>query len=77
MTRAARGQPQLIDINCHIRRVRETSIAIADGTTEYVNGREREKWFWLPQSQISIERHGDGTATVTMPEWLAIERGLV
>lgn len=31
-----------------------------------------EKWIWLPKSLV--ERDGD---TFTMPEWLAIEKGLV
>lgn len=31
---------------------------------------------WLPKSQVEIERQGDGLVTVTLPEWLAIEKGL-
>lgn len=33
----------------------------------------REVWHWLPKSQI--EDHHDGT--FSMPEWLAIEKGLI
>ena len=32
---------------------------------------------WLPKSQCEIEEENDGTVTVTLPEWLAIEKGLV
>ena len=34
---------------------------------------------WLPRSQIEIEYKGqdERSAVVTMPEWLAIEKGLV
>jgi hypothetical protein len=65
----------LVDIACEIRRDRpdEKSIAVADGTRIVVAGHDREKWFWLPRSQIEV--NGDGT--VTMPEWLALEKGLI
>lgn len=80
MTRAARGQMRLVEIACRIMQETEKAIAIADGTTEPApggGGRERQKWFWLPLSQIEIDRQRDGTAIVTMPEWLALERGLI
>ena len=34
---------------------------------------------WLPRSQIQIEPHEDGgrLSVVTMPEWLALEKGLI
>ena len=33
---------------------------------------------WLPLSQIEIEPSGDGlTQICTMPEWLAVEKGLI
>jgi len=65
----------LVDIACEIRsnNPAKKSIAIADGSTEAFEGREREKWFWLPRSQVEINSDG----TVTMPEWLAVEKGLV
>lgn len=63
----------LIDIACVIRAEREKSVAVADGTTETHEGREREVWFWLPRSQIEINDDG----TVTMPEWLARDKGLI
>lgn len=77
MTRAAKGQTQLIDIACHVVQERDLSIAVVDGTTETVNGRERQKWFFLPRSQIEVELQRDGTAIVTLPYWLAVEKGLV
>lgn len=77
MTRAARGQTQLIDVACKIMQERPASIAVADGTMEMHEGRERLKWFWLPRSQIEIDKQPDGSAIVTMPEWLTIEKGLV
>jgi hypothetical protein len=66
----------LIDIECEIVAEREKAIAITDGTTEQHEGKERAKWFWLPRSQIEIAPNGK-TFTVTMPEWLATEKGLI
>ncbi len=63
----------LVDIECTIATERDLSIAVADGTMEPYEGGERLKWVWLPKSQIEI--NGDGT--VTMPEWLAKEKGLI
>lgn len=37
-----------------------------------------EKGVWLPLSQIEIEpSETAGLHTVTMPEWLALERGMI
>ena len=36
---------------------------------------EEAEGVWLPLSQIEIDGDGD-TCTVTLPEWLAIEKGL-
>lgn len=33
---------------------------------------------WVPKSQADIAKRGDGSiVTMTMPEWLAQERGLI
>lgn len=32
---------------------------------------------WLPLSQVEVEGEPGQVATVTLPEWLAIEKGLV
>ncbi len=65
----------LVDIACEIRSniASKQAIAIADGTMEKSEHGEREKWFWLPRSQVEINPDG----TVTIPEWLAIDKGLV
>lgn len=63
----------LVDIACEIVQQREKAIAIADGTMEQVDGRERPKWFWLPRAAVEINDDG----TVTMPERLAMEKGLI
>ena len=65
----------LVDIACEVRRdiPGHKAIAVADGSTEELRGRTREKWFWLPRSEIEVNADG----TVTMPEWLAHEKGLI
>lgn len=70
-----RGNSDLIDIACEVRRDQpgDKAIAVADGSTEMHEGREREKWFWLPRSEIEVNPNG----TVTMPEWLALQKGLI
>lgn len=57
----------LVDIEVEMRM--EGSAAYAVWTGENDGG--REVWIWLPKSLVT--RDGD---TFTMPEWLAIEKGL-
>ena len=59
----------LVDIACTVRCDRGKAVAVADGTEEA----GREKWFWLPKSQVEVNDDG----TVTMPEWLAKDKGLI
>jgi hypothetical protein len=64
---------KLVDVECVVRLRREKAIAVADGTMLDKGTRhEREKYFWLPLSLV--QENDDGT--VTMPEFLAIEKGL-
>lgn len=74
----------LIDIECEVVEEREKAVAIWDGVSygeDYVDPdtgevRKNRKWTWLPRSQIEIIPNGK-TATVTLPEWLATEKGLI
>jgi hypothetical protein len=61
MTR--RANHDLVDIAGEIRAQTEKAVQLFDG----------KMLVWLPRSQIEVNDDG----TVTMPEWLAIERGLV
>lgn len=56
------GKSNLIEVSCEIRHETEKAYLIFDGTKEV----------WLPKSQVEVE---DGE--VTMPEWLAMEKGLI
>lgn len=70
----------LTDISVQVRQIRDKAIAVADGTMTEREGREVERWFWLPISQIECDPEeyqvGD-TVTVTLPEWLGIDKGLL
>lgn len=63
----------LVDIACEVVQEREKAIAVADGTMEQFNGRERLRWTWLPRAAVEVNDDG----TVTMPESLALEKGLI
>lgn len=60
------GRSNLVDVTGEVRQDREKSILFFDGTREV----------WLPKSQIEIESKGK-LVEVTMPEWLAQEKGLI
>ena len=59
----------LIDVEMKIHHTTERSIlASTDG--------ERDNAVWLPLAHIEVANKERGVAEVTMPEWLAVERGL-
>ena len=62
---------KLVDVAVQIFVRTERAVLVSDTG-------EKEDGVWLPLSQIEIEEKSDGTSSiVTMPEWLAAERGLV
>ena len=71
---------RLTDISCQVRQIRDKAIAVADGTMTERDGREVERWFWLPKSAIEVDPSeyevGD-TVTVTLPEALATEKEMI
>lgn len=57
-----------IDVECNART--EKAVLVHTG--------DKSKSVWLPLSQIEIEPSGiPGIETVTLPEWLALEKGLI
>ncbi len=84
-----RRAPPRIEIACDIRALTQTQIAIWDGrTAEKVDKKtgeitEGEDWVWLPRSQLSAADDGvwppepRTTRKISMPEWLAKDRGLI
>jgi hypothetical protein len=64
----------LVDIALDLKQDRELSYAVWQGDFEIDDhGRRREKWIFLPKSLV--EKNDDGT--FTMPESLAMEKGLI
>lgn len=70
MSKAFRSD--LVEVVCEVRRETDWAYGVSNGTIEMdLDG--REKLFWVPKSQV--ECNDDGT--ITMPEWLAREKGLI
>ena len=60
----------VIDIDGVIEAKTEKAVLFHDG--------DKSQAVWLARSQIEIEETGvAGIVTVTLPEWLALERGLI
>lgn len=58
----------LAEITVERRHETASAILVSDG----------EMQVWLPKSQIEIAESGDGrTIVVTLPQWIAEEKGLV
>lgn len=60
----------LVDVTAEKRMDREKSIALFAGDYDDDG---KEVWVFVPKSQV--EENGDGT--FTMPEWLALDKGLI
>jgi len=61
----------MIEIYLEILHATDRALFVTDGS--------REDGVWLPKSQISLDfdvEPGDG-AEITMPEWLARDKGLI
>ena len=58
-----RANHDLVDISGEVRAQTERAVQFYDGTRSV----------WLPRSQIEINDDG----TVTMPEWLAMDKELI
>lgn len=79
-----------VEVTAIIREVRDASLKITDGTMTDITDRstgeiiKREKWHFLPKSQVEIEGHDmedaaelvGRTITILVPIWLAEEKGL-
>lgn len=67
MSRSARSD--VIDMDLHLHH--ETARAVLVSETG-----DKDEAVWLPLSQIEIEPES-GFISVTLPEWLAEEKGLI
>jgi hypothetical protein len=57
------ADPKLFDFAGTLKHETEKAFLVTDGTKDY----------WLPKGMT--ENNGDGTFTI--PEWLAVEKGIV
>lgn len=60
----------LVDLTLELRAEKPLAIAVSDPA------KRGAPWVWLPRSQIEIARDG-AAVTVTLPAWLAKDKGLV
>ena len=60
----------IIDIDVGVTHRTQKAVLVHTGN--------KEESVWLPLSQIEIQHSGfGGIETVTLPEWLALEKGLI
>jgi hypothetical protein len=62
----------LVDLTLQLRCERPSSIAVSDPAKP-----RAAPWTWLPRSQIEIEKKSASVVVVTVPKWLAREKGLI
>lgn len=60
---------QLYDASFEFLRETELAICVTDDGSKTTH--------WLPKSQIEYEMRSNGVVEVTMPTWLAKEKGIV
>lgn len=64
------SKSDLVDVTMQLHAETAKAVFVSDDG-------DKAKAIWLPLSQCEIERKADGIVIVTLPEWLAIQRGLV
>lgn len=62
--------PELTDIAVEIRHETDNALLVWAGVED---GFGDPIEIWLPKSQVEVNEDG----TITLPEWLAIEKGLI
>lgn len=62
------GKSDLVDLELIV--VRHSALAVLVKDTELAEP------VWLPKSQIEVDPGATGVAWVTLPKWLAVEKGL-
>lgn len=63
------GKANLLDVEVYLHAETDKAVRVSDDG-------DNESAVWLPKSQIEIVHH-KGTIIVTLPEWLAVDKGLV
>lgn len=60
---------KLVDLTLHLHHKTEKAILVSDGG-------DKDDAIWVPLSQCEVEYKKGNVVIVTMPEWLAVEKGL-
>ncbi len=65
------ARSNIIDVTVEIVRETAKAVLVHDG--------DESRAVWLPLSQIELSKndHSPGVHTVSLPEWLAQEKGLI
>ena len=61
---------EVIDITVQVHAKTDRAILVSDDG-------EESNAVWLPLSQVEVEMKQGGTAEITLPEWLALDKGLI
>ena len=65
------GSSDLIDVRVFVHAETVKAVLVSEDG-------DHENSVWLPKSQVEIENDLHGrTATITLPEWLAMDKGLI
>lgn len=62
----------LLDLTLELRAEKPLAVAVSDPAKP-----RAAPWVWLPRSQIEIEKKSASTVVVTLPQWLARDKGLI
>lgn len=60
----------LIDVTVQLHFMTDRAIRVSDDG-------DSEKAVWIPLSQCEVLKRPNGIAIVTLPEWMALEKGLI
>lgn len=75
------GKSNIVDVSLEPRMVRGKAQAFWQGDYKENDGGKpdaQEEWVWLPLSQIEVTEVTDSPLVeVSMPEWLAKDKGLI
>lgn len=64
------SKSDLIDVTVQLHMITERAVRVSD------DGEDKNA-VWLPLSQCEILKRPNGIAIVTLPEWLALDKGLI
>lgn len=69
--------PGFVDVECEWRDETLDAIAVVPCRTGLILGDGREPWTWLPLSRVGKIDRRKNFVILTIPEWLAKEKGLL